>query len=254
MSYLGNAPVISAVRTVSEFTATAGQTVFNPTGGYTVGYLDVFRNGSQLQSADFTATNGTSVTLAQAASAGDDLRFVAWGTFSLSTIADGSITPSKLSQPFTAGTAVASTSGTSIDFTNIPSWVKRITINFNSVSTNGGSPKLIQLGTSGGVQTTNYNSASGYIGSSSGFANFTSGIGINTVSAANIMYGSVVLSLLNSSDNTWSAFGTLSLSDAAFNLILGGAKTLNGVLTTVRITTVNGTDAYDLGSINILYE
>lgn len=183
-----------------------------------------------------------------------DSTLIANGAVTADDLASGSVTPIKLSQPFTAGTAIASTSGTSIDFTSIPSWVKRITVNFNSVSTNGSSPRLIQLGTSSGIQTTSYNSASGYIGSSSGFANFTSGIGINAVSAANIMYGSVVLNLLNSSDNTWAAFGTLSLSDAAFNLIVGGAKTLNGSLDRIRITTVNGTDAYDLGSINILYE
>jgi hypothetical protein len=188
------------------------------------------------------ATSGTAVVGSSAVSAAGQIPFSTDGT---------TFTPTA---KIVSGTAVASTSGTSIDFTGIPNWVKRITVNFNSVSTNGGSPKLIQFGTSGGIQVTDYNSASGYIGSSSGFANFTSGFGINTVAAGNIMYGSVIFSLLNSSDNTWSVSGTLSLSDAAFNLIVGGAKTLTGVLTTVRITTVNGTDAYDLGAINILYE
>jgi hypothetical protein len=55
------------------------------------------------------------------------------GTFS-STPADGSITPAKLSQPFTSGTAVATTSGTAIDFTSIPSWVKRVTVMFSAIS------------------------------------------------------------------------------------------------------------------------
>lgn len=82
MSYIGNEPVISAIRTVSEFTATAGQTTFNPSGGYTVGFIDVFRNGVQLQSTDFTATNGTTVVLAIAANAGDAIRCIAWGVFS----------------------------------------------------------------------------------------------------------------------------------------------------------------------------
>ena len=57
----------------------------------------------------------------------------------------------------TSGTAVASTSGTSIDFTGIPSWAKRITVMFNGVSTNGTSQQLIQIG-SGSVNATGYSS------------------------------------------------------------------------------------------------
>jgi hypothetical protein len=86
MSYIGNEPIVSATRTVTEVTATAGQTVFNANGGYTVGYLDVFLNGSQLQTVDFTATNGSSVTLTEAAQVNDVVRLVAWGTFSTSNL------------------------------------------------------------------------------------------------------------------------------------------------------------------------
>lgn len=60
----------TAYRTVTEFTATAGQTTFS-VPSYTVGYIDVYRNGSRLGAADFTATNGTTVVLAAAATAGD---------------------------------------------------------------------------------------------------------------------------------------------------------------------------------------
>jgi hypothetical protein len=86
MSYIGNEPIVSATRTVTEVTATAGQTVFNANGGYTVGYLDVFLNGAQLQNTDFTATNGSSVTLTEAAQVNDVVRLVAWGTFSTSNL------------------------------------------------------------------------------------------------------------------------------------------------------------------------
>jgi hypothetical protein len=61
-------------RTITEFTATAGQTTFSP-ASYTAGYIDVYRNGVKLGSADFTATNGTSVVLANACTAGDYVRF-----------------------------------------------------------------------------------------------------------------------------------------------------------------------------------
>lgn len=60
----------TAYRTVTEFTATAGQTTYTPPS-YTVGYINVFRNGVRLGSADFTATNGTSVVLATGATVGD---------------------------------------------------------------------------------------------------------------------------------------------------------------------------------------
>lgn len=88
MSYIGNAPIVSATRTITEITATAGQTVFIANGGYTVGYIDVIQNGSQLNSTDFIATDGSSITLVSPATTGDDIRLVAWGTFNT-----GSITP-----------------------------------------------------------------------------------------------------------------------------------------------------------------
>jgi hypothetical protein len=86
MAYIGAEPIVSATRTVTEVTATAGQTVFTANGGYTVGYLDVFLNGVQLQTVDFTATNGSTVTLGSAASSGDEVRLVAWGTFNTNSI------------------------------------------------------------------------------------------------------------------------------------------------------------------------
>lgn len=60
----------TAYRTVTEFTATAGQTTFS-VPSYTVGYIDVYRNGVRLGAADYTATSGTSVILANPCTAGD---------------------------------------------------------------------------------------------------------------------------------------------------------------------------------------
>jgi hypothetical protein len=60
----------TAYRTITEFTATAGQTTFTPSS-YTVGFINVYRNGVMLGSADFTATNGTTVVLAIGANVGD---------------------------------------------------------------------------------------------------------------------------------------------------------------------------------------
>jgi hypothetical protein len=101
MAYIGNEPIVSATRTVTEITATAGQTTFTANGGYTVGKIDVIVNGAQLQTSDFTATDGSTVVLAFACTAGDDVRLVAWGTFSVNNLSganlnDASVTDAKL--------------------------------------------------------------------------------------------------------------------------------------------------------------
>ena len=63
----GNTAFLSA----TDLTATAGQTVFASAGSYTPGFVVVYRNGARLGAADYTATNGTTITLANAATAGD---------------------------------------------------------------------------------------------------------------------------------------------------------------------------------------
>ena len=63
--------------TETSFTATASQTVFNVT--YSTGSIEVYQNGVRLILADFTASNGTSITLATPATAGDLVTFVVWG-------------------------------------------------------------------------------------------------------------------------------------------------------------------------------
>jgi hypothetical protein len=155
--------------------------------------------------------------------------------------------------PIVSGTAQASTSGTSRDFTGIPSWVKRITVMFSGVSTSGTSVPLIQLGDSGGVENTGYLGASGNLNGAV-YANYTAGFGINGALATNIYQGIVVLALLNASTNTWAASGNIARSDGAGFIVTAGSKSLSGVLDRVRITTVNGTDTFDAGTINILYE
>ena len=155
-----------------------------------------------------------------------------------------------------SSTAVASTSGTSIDFTSIPSWVKRITVMFNGVSTNGTSRKLIQLGSTT-FTTTGYISTSAFFDTATGFSviQFTTGFGIQSTQAVDALYGSFTISLLNSSTNTWALSGNAAGTSASVAMIVsGGGVSLSGVLDRVRITTVNGTDTFDAGSINILYE
>ena len=166
-------------------------------------------------------------------------------------IPDSSITPAKLSQPLTLATAVNSTSGTSIDFTGIPSWVDKITIMFNRVSTNASSALLIQIG-SGSITNTGYVSQSW---STSGTGVVTSGFNVgNTVGAGNSLSGMILLNLV--SNNLWVSSSILSFTTLTSTgwLSCGSSSELSGALDRVRITTVAGTHVFDGGTINILYE
>jgi hypothetical protein len=144
-------------------------------------------------------------------------------------------------------TSQATTSGTFKDFTGIPSWAKKITVMFNGVSTNGSSIVQIQLGTSGGIETTGYIStrfSGGYSSATTGFLGFNGG-------AAEIASGHMVFTSI--SGNSWINSG---IGKMATNLIamVAGDKTLSGTLDRLRLTTVNGTDTFDAGSVNILIE
>jgi hypothetical protein len=239
----------------------------------------VYRNGVLLGSADFTATSGTTVVLTNPASSGDLVETVSFyvssvlnaipavanavtdtylntGAVTTAKIADANVTPVKLSQPFTSGTAV-SASSTSVDFTSIPSWVKRITVMFSGVSTNGTSIPIIQLGDSGGVENTSYVSQAGTVFNTNNTtrgSSFTTGFGLygQTSDATYVFTG--VLSIFNITGTTFLASGSSLESTNTSASTLSGSKTLSGTLDRVRITTVNGTDTFDAGSINILYE
>lgn len=165
-------------------------------------------------------------------------------------LAAGAVTQAKRSEDLTLGTAVTATSGTSIDFTGIPSWVKRITVILSGVSTNGSSGIRFRLG-SGSIQTTGYNSRN-TLGTTGWNAVSTSTGGFDAfVGASNFMDGSVVFH--NPAGNTWIATGLLTTDGPAI-VWTGGNVGLSGTLDRVRLTTINGTDTFDAGSINILYE
>ena len=193
------------------------------------------------------STSG-SVTLAEPAIAGSSTINLPVGT--------GTAVVNGVNGALVSGTAVASTSGTSIDFTSIPSWVKRITVMFQGVSTSATSIVQVQLG-SGSPATSGY--LGGYIQASSGaavtLAGLTTGFIVGTPTAANATFqGSLVITLLSSSTNTWTDTGNIADSTNQRFWSSSGSVSLSGVLDRVRITTVNGTDTFDAGSINILYE
>jgi hypothetical protein len=145
--------------------------------------------------------------------------------------------------------------GTAVDFTSIPSWVKRITVMFSGVSTNGTSNYQIQLGDSGGVETSGYAGVCASVGGTNQAQNalFSTGIVVTANTAASYTYQGAI-SINNLSGNVWVAQGSLGPVGLSFVQTCAGSKTLSDTLDRVRITTVNGTDTFDAGTINIMLE
>jgi len=153
--------------------------------------------------------------------------------------------------PASTGTVSGTITVVGVSFLNIPSWVKRITVMFNGVSTSGTSNFLIQAITGTSTVINSGYSSSASTGASG--ATSTAGNVLMAVTAAATVYN-IAATLVNVSGNTWltTSVGGTGASNAGN--VSGGVVTLGAVLTGVRITTVNGTDTFDAGSINILYE
>ena len=178
------------------------------------------------------------------------------GAVTTTALASASVTSTILAQPLTLGTAVASTSGTSINFTSVPSWVKRITVMFNNVGTSDAAPLLIRLG-SGSTTSTGYVSTGTYGNTSNTFSNVqnTTGFYIAKAQTVDRLYALYTIALLDAATNTWSCTGSFagSSSVVAIGWTAGGVS-LAGTLDRVVITASNGTATFTAGTINILYE
>lgn len=160
-------------------------------------------------------------------------------------------TPVMSASVITSGTVQVSTSGTNIDFTGIPSWVKRVTVMFYGVSTSGTNSILVQLGDSGGVETTGYISTSVQLSGGGLTDTSTAGFIIRSATASNVFSGSMVIENVNGND--WVSQSIVKQTTIAI-AVGAGDKSLSATLDRVRITTVGGTDTFDAGSINTLYE
>ena len=143
--------------------------------------------------------------------------------------------------------------GTQVDIPNIPAGTSKIEIAISELSTNGTSIPLLRLG-SGGIEE------SGYIGSvtfvsASGQGASAHSIGFNLVTSGNpatsVFTGIVFLEHVGG--NLWVGAANLSYEDTAASVIGAGRKTLSGVLDSLRMTTANGTDAFDSGTIRVRY-
>jgi len=148
--------------------------------------------------------------------------------------------------------AQATTSGSAIDFTGIPSWAKRITVQFQDVSTNGVSQVIAQIGGASGV------SASGYVGgnlyylggSSGAHETLTSGFRVFIGGAGVFRFGVIVLTRLTG--NKWVAMGQVAHGNG-FAWVCG-VRALSETLDRLRFTTVNGTDTFTQGEVSLLIE
>ena len=160
--------------------------------------------------------------------------------------------------PIVSGTAITLTNQTAPEFTGIPPWAKRVTLIFSNVSTNGSSVPQIRLG-AGSIDATNYTQGNGQVVNAAATVasvNPTTGFALNgnSWSSTVVVHGKLEFVLLDSSTNLWVVSGVLGRSDAGVIVFLGGSKTLSGFLDRIRVTTVNGTDQYKSGQLNIIYE
>lgn len=171
-------------------------------------------------------------------------------------LANNAVTPAKMTQPLTHGTATATTSGTERDFTGIPSWVRRIVVSLQGVSLSGTALLRFRLGTSGGFATSGYLGASSVIAATVATANQTAGFDIynSAPAAADIYTGTIEFTCLDPANFIWVADGVFAQTSSARTYTVSGQVTLASALTQVRLTTSNGTDTFDAGSINIHYE
>lgn len=196
-----------------------------------------------------TLNASTSTGYIQTADTSGDLALQSNGTTQFNVTSTGAYGQVK------SGTSVTA-SGTSVEFTAIPSWVKRITVMFSAVSTSGTNALQIQLG-AGSVTTSGYYSNAAQINGGTGQINSTSGMVVNGgPTAAATMGGIVTIALLGS--NIWVAAGSTYYTNAAGAMSSNaGTVTLGGTLDRLRIiasATGSPSDTFDAGSINILYE
>ena len=152
------------------------------------------------------------------------------------------------------GTEIDLSSGspTTADFT-IPAWATRVTVMGKAVSSNGTSALIVQLGDSGGIETGSYAGAN--INELGTVTAYSSGYMLaNVMNAGNAYEFVLELTLENASSFTWMGQSSMSNSNSASKFFSScGRKSTSAAMTTVRLTTVNGTDAFDAGAVNVLY-
>jgi len=199
------------------------------------GTIKLARGNSGFTTADIFSVNGSGAITGAT---------ISGATINSSILNGGSIT---------LGTAVAATSGTSINYTGLPSWVKRVSVMFDGISISGNNYILVRLGTSSGYEATGYKSQLAITNTGSATANSTAGFIMHYNEAISTSSGTMTLSHMG--NNLWTSSGTYSWTGSTNSTIMsGGSKQLGGVLDRIQILAANGTDTFDAGSVNIMYE
>jgi hypothetical protein len=154
-----------------------------------------------------------------------------------------------------SGTAVASTSGTTVEFTSIPAGVRRITVMFQGVSTNGTGSFQVQIG-SGSYTISGYASNLSTIGAATVVTGSgTTGFFVSGGVAGTTLSG--ILVMTNITGNTWTYVSNTARTDTTTTNNAAGNIALGGVLDRLRViasSTGSPADTFDAGTINILYE
>lgn len=217
--------------------------------------------GTDIQAYDAALASLAGLSLAQGdliyATAADTYARLAKGTASQQLRMNAGATAPEWFTPtaagITLGTKQAGSGTTENAFTSLPAGIKRISLNFGALSTNGTSVIIVQLGDSGGYKTSGY---AGAIETASSRYTFTDGFKLVGVGDAGwALYGRVVLELLDSTTDQWT--GTIWSADSTGNAVYTGAGsiTLSGDLDRLRVTTQGGVNTIDVASaLNIAYE
>ena len=282
MAYIGKTPVIGNFQKCDSIAVVNGQAAYTlQVGGTNVSpqsenHMLVSLNGILQAPVDSFTVSGSTLTFASNLITGDVIDFVMilGNVLDLGVPSDNTVSLAKLTATGTkdattflrgdntfaeaggirVGTTTNTTSGTSIDFTSLPSGINRFTLLFNQVSTNGTSYKLIRVGKASGFVSSGYQSASSIIyGSNSAeVASSTAGFLIRSDVASEVFSGSASFHLLDNTNDIWTYSSVLGTATRTWHS--AGYCSLGGELTQVRLTTVNGSDTFDNGSINIFYE
>lgn len=150
----------------------------------------------------------------------------------------------------TRGTADNITGNSSSAFTSIPSDVRKIELILHNVSLSGSDDLLVQIGDSGGYETTSYFSSSSYVTSTPVGSGFTTGFGIIVRNSSRSINGTV--ELLNITGNTWVMTFEGGDGTTGSAVISGGRKGLSSTLDRVKLIT-SGSNTFSSGIVNIFY-
>lgn len=198
----------------------------------------------------------TAITAAKLAADAVETAKILDANVTTAKLANNAVTPAKMSQPLTHGSPVATASGTEKDITGIPSWARIVRVAIAGVSLSGTALIRFRLGTSGGFATSGYTGAASVISAGAATVQLSAGFDIytNVPNAGYAYSGSIEFVCVDPTNDIWTASGTFAAGTVTWTHTVAGHIDLSGTLTQIRLTTSNGTDTFDAGTINYHYE